>query len=273
VRESTRSSHVCPNGSDSRQLSRPPRPLQAIMPSTTNGSTYHNGLTKDEDRTLPLWQRPVDFLYLLWYFNFLFAVMFTDIHNFTASFLGMEVHELEHQVNMVWPPRFLTDMYFRWARAIDPLLYINPLYWQIMEWINLLGLMPFSICALWGFVRGSNWIRLPAIITSSWTWYSLMICIGCTLYGKDKSPDQVMFLAIYIPYLLFPLCVIWRMWEEKPFSAKTLRNRSLVQRAVDMIVLVGMLVMFYFYFLYIYIFIKKEYFPSPAAASPVVRDL
>jgi len=47
-----------------------------------------------------------------------------------------------------------------------------------------------------------------------------MICIFCTLYGHNRTPDVPMFLAIYIPYLVFPMCVIWRMWHENPFSAK-----------------------------------------------------
>lgn len=50
--------------------------------------------------------------------------------------------------------RVLSDLYFKWARTVDPLLYENPIWWQCIEWMNLCFLMPFSILALWAFARG-----------------------------------------------------------------------------------------------------------------------
>lgn len=54
------------------------------------------------------------------------------------------MHEMEGQVNMVWPPPVLTDIYFRWARTVDPLLYKNPMFWQVRNSpLLLLPLLPF----------------------------------------------------------------------------------------------------------------------------------
>lgn len=52
---------------------------------------------------------------------------------------------------------------------------------QCIEWVNLLCLTPFAFVAVVGFLRGWNWMRLPAIIVSSFTFYSLILCIGTTL--------------------------------------------------------------------------------------------
>lgn len=52
---------------------------------------------------------------------------------------------------------------------------------QCIEWVNLLCLTPFAFIAVLGFLRGWNWLRLPAIIVSSFTFYSLILCIGTTL--------------------------------------------------------------------------------------------
>lgn len=243
------------------------------MPPNGNAKTQQ-AAAAEADRVLPLWRRPVDLLYILWYINFFVTVTFTDIHNFTASYLGLEVHELEHKVDMIYPPRVLTDIYFKWARTIDPLLYENPMWWQVMEWINLLGLMPFSLMALYGFTFGSNWIRMPAIITNSWTWYSLMLCIGSTLYGKNRTPDVPMFLAIYVPFLVFPMCLVWRLWDDKPFSASSLNHRSGLQRFVDFLVLVTMLVTFgvYFYFIAVWLRIHTPFLDEVLGHLPLPKQ-
>jgi len=63
--------------------------LRMSSNKVSNGGSANGKTPKgDGNDVLPIWKRPTDFLYLLWYFNFLFAVMFTDIHNFTASMLG-----------------------------------------------------------------------------------------------------------------------------------------------------------------------------------------
>jgi hypothetical protein len=82
--------------------------------------------------------------------------MFTDLHNFTASYRGVEVKDLEGRDDMHWPPKILSWLYFRWARTVDPLLYENPIWWQCIEWVNLLCLMPFSIAAMYAFTRGNE---------------------------------------------------------------------------------------------------------------------
>jgi hypothetical protein len=82
------------------------------------------------DRPLPLSSRSVDILLAFWFLLFAFSTTFTDIHNFTASVKGVTVPELEH-MELVYPPKFLTDLYFRWARTVDPLLYANPVWWSV----------------------------------------------------------------------------------------------------------------------------------------------
>jgi len=80
-----------------------------------------------------------------------------------------------------YPPKFLTDLYFKWARSVDPLLYENPMWWQSIEWVNLLFLMPFSVVAIIGFPLGWNWLRNWGIISSAFTFYSLVVIIAESL--------------------------------------------------------------------------------------------
>ena len=166
---------------------------------------------------LPLCQRSVDLLFVLYYIIFIFTVGFTDLHNFTASVMRVPVTDLEH-MDLTWPPKFLTSLYFKWARTVDPLLYENPTWWQVIEWINLLSLLPYAFIALFGFLRGWNWVRNWGIVFSSFTLYSLFLCIGCSLYGATPTPNPPIFVAVYIPYAILPILVIMRLWADKPFS-------------------------------------------------------
>lgn len=36
-------------------------------------------------------------------------------------------------MNLAYPPKAITWAYFRWARSVDPLLYLNPVWWQAIE--------------------------------------------------------------------------------------------------------------------------------------------
>lgn len=123
-------------------------------------------------------------------------------------------------MELAYPPKFLTDLYFKWARTVDPLLYDNPMWWQVMEWVNLLALMPFSIIAMAGFLAKWSWIRMPAIILSSCTGYSVLLCIFSSIYGPSPTPDIVLYIMIYGPYLVFPAIVIWRVRRENPFDGR-----------------------------------------------------
>lgn len=129
---------------------------------------------------LSIWKRPIDMFICFWFVVFAFSTTFTDLHNFIASVKGVSVEQLEH-MTLAYPPRVLTDVYFKWGRTVDPLLYMNPVWWQCIEWVNLLCLTPFAFVAVYGFWRGANWVRIPAIVVSAFTTYSLVICMGTTL--------------------------------------------------------------------------------------------
>lgn len=169
-------------------------------------------------KALSICSRLVDLLFVKWYLVFLFTVTFTDIHNFMASMRGITVQELVQLNDMQYPPKFLTQLYKDWAESVDPLLLENPPFWQVMEWVNLLCLMPFSLVAIAGFWKGWNCIRLPAVITNSFTFYSLLICIFSTYFSPLRPEHWDIFLFVYVPYLIFPALLVWRLWDERPFS-------------------------------------------------------
>lgn len=117
---------------------------------------------------------------------------------------------------------------------------------QCIEWVNLCCLMPFSLYAMYAFARGDARVRLPGVIVSSFTFYSLILCIGSTLFGPVRSSDPVMFTAIYVPYLIMPALAIARLWPEKPFAPGALGG---VARAVQWVGTTATLAVFFSYVL------------------------
>lgn len=79
----------------------------------------------------------------------------------------MHVDALE-SMELVYPPKVITWAYFRWARSVDPLLYLNPVWWQAIEWVNLCVLTPFAMIASIAFLRGWSWVRIPAVSVVSY---------------------------------------------------------------------------------------------------------
>ena len=61
----------------------------------------------------------------------------------------------------------------------------------------------------------------PSLIVESFTFYSLIMCMGTTLFGPVRSSDPTMFTAVYVPYLLMPALIVLRLWpaaEGNPFA-------------------------------------------------------
>lgn len=235
----------------------PPQPRAAPASSPASASR----------RPLPLSQRSVDVWIAVWFIVFAFSTTFTDIHNFTASVLGVEVTDLEHR-ELAYPPKFLTDLYFKWARTVDPLLYQNPVWWQCIEWVNLCVLTPFAFVAPFAFLAGARWVRVPALVVSSFTHYSLILCIGTTLWGPVRSADPGTFTGIYLLYLIQPLLVIARLSMDDPF-----RRLSATANTVLQALTILNLAVFAAYILKWFVLYQPDWLPGDGAAllAPIKR--
>jgi hypothetical protein len=179
----------------------------------------------------PLRGRPLDAVIVAYFVMYWFAVMVTDLHNFTASALGLTVEQLVGR-GLPWPPPGLSRMYLIWARAADPLLLENPPLFQAMEWVNLVLLMPFALMAVYAFARGLDFgfLRGLGLLLQAFTFYSVLLCVGGTvLIG---SGDLLAFLVVYAPFLVMPAVVWARLYAPAPFAPETLLRQRRLHRAL-----------------------------------------
>jgi EXPERA (EXPanded EBP superfamily) len=111
----------------------------------------------------------------------------------------------------VWPPAPLVDLVHWWGRSFDPLLLARPPFWRMTIWIDVLFFGPFYAFAIYAFVRGRDWIRLPAFWWAGAMTANVLIILMEERYGGHASPRWGIVLAANLPWLLLPAAVVARL--------------------------------------------------------------
>jgi len=77
--------------------------------------------------------------------------------------------------------------------------------------------LPFFFLALYAFVRGLNWVRIPALCYGAHTATTLAAIFADMLLGGP--PVKWRLVAIYSPFLIMPLAILLRMaFKRVPFE-------------------------------------------------------
>jgi EXPERA (EXPanded EBP superfamily) len=123
---------------------------------------------------------------------------------------------------------------FLYNAGTDSLLIANSRFVQVtVGYVSALLLGVFYLMLIYAFVRGRDWIRLPAVF------YAGMVVMGTGVYlavgllgdaplfhlacGPDsaydyKFVDAAKSLAFNLPYPLVALLLVVRMWRDRPFT-------------------------------------------------------
>ena len=167
--------------------------------------------------TIPFRSRPLDMILVIFFLvNICFITYIVDIEQLTipsyAQFLQTHQYPL-------WPPPPLVDMVHSYGKQFDPLLLARPPWWKATIWIDALGFGPFYAFAIFAFIKGKSWIRLPSIIWASVMMTNVTIILSEEFFGPHATPQPVIVFLANFPWLLFPILTIARMWRsEKPFA-------------------------------------------------------
>jgi len=156
-------------------------------------------------RPIPLARRPIDLAFVAFFaLNLGFITYQFDLEQ-------LVIRDPARFSYPVWPLRPVVDLVHWWGRTYDPLVMARPPFYRMTIWIDVVYFGPFYVAALYAFIRGRDWIRLPAMI-----WAGAMISVVSIIlmeerYGIHASPRFLIVLAANLPWLLLPLAVIVRL--------------------------------------------------------------
>ena len=160
----------------------------------------------------PLAGRPLDRPFLaFWLINFGFITYMVDLEQIVIPDPAQFSYPF-------WPPRFAIDAIHWWARTFDPVVWHRAPWYRATIWIDSLLFGPFYLFAMYAFVRGRSWIRLPAMVWAGMMIANVTIILFEELAGPTPTPAPAIVLGANLPWLLFPCAVIWRLRREHPFA-------------------------------------------------------
>jgi hypothetical protein len=164
-------------------------------------------------KTIPLGERPLDLAFIVFFaINLGFITYIVDIEQLTIA-------DPLHFTYPLWPPRPFVDMIHWWGRTFDPALMAREPWWRATIWLDVLGFGPFYAFAIYAFVKGRSFIRVPAFVWSGVMFANVTIILSEELIGAHKTPRPGVVVAANLPWLLMPLLVVARLARsEHPFA-------------------------------------------------------
>jgi len=168
---------------------------------------------EDRDmRTVPLRDRKVDRLFIGFFlFNLIFVTYIVDLEQLVIA-------DPAHFSYPIWPPAPLIDLVHWYGHRFDPLVMARPPFYRMTIWIDVLYFGPFYLAAVYAFVRGRNWIRVPALVWSGLMLANVLIILMDERYGVTPAPNFAAVLAFNAAWLVFPFAVILRLGRDQPFT-------------------------------------------------------
>lgn len=166
-----------------------------------------------EKHPIPLAKRLGDIALIVFFaINLLFITYIVDLETLVIPDPG-------HFTYPFWPPPAAVDLIHQYGRTLDPLLIARPMWWKMTIWIEALFFGPYYLAAIYAFLKGKEWIRIPSIIYASSIMTNVVIILGEEKYGAHAAPSFPLVLLLNLPWLLFPAYLIYRMWRSPhPFT-------------------------------------------------------
>ncbi len=166
-----------------------------------------------EPEVIPFRERKLDWLFVGFFvLNISFITYIVDIEQ-------LVIDDPENFEYPLWPPAAMVDLVHWWGRTFDPPLMAREAWWRATIWIDQLFFGPFYAFAIYAFVKGKNWIRMPSVIWASVMMTNVFIICFEEMVGGHATPEAPMVLFANAPWFLIPIVLIKRMWSaERPFT-------------------------------------------------------
>lgn len=162
--------------------------------------------------TLPLRERKRDLVFLTFFVvNLLLVTYIIDLEQIVIA-------DPRHFTYPVWPPAAMVDLVHSYGSSMDPLLMARPPFWQMTIWIDVLLFGPFYAAAIYAFIRGRAWIRVPALVWAGMMLSNVLIILMDERFGLTPAPHFGLVLLLNLPWLAFPVAMILRLRRDRPFE-------------------------------------------------------
>ena len=123
-------------------------------------------------QTIPFAKRPLDVAIVVFFLvNLLFITYVVDLEQ-------LVIPNAAHFTYPIWPPRPAVDLIHAYGRMYDHDLIARPVWWKMTIWIDNLFFGPFYVVAIYAYVKGKSWIRMPSVIYASMLLTNVIIILG-----------------------------------------------------------------------------------------------
>lgn len=163
--------------------------------------------------TIPISQRRIDILLIAFFLmNLLFVSYFIDTEQLVIA-------NPAHFTYPIWPPRPVIDAVHWWGNTFDPLLMARPVFFKVTIWLDNLLYGPFYLFATYAFIKGKEWIRLPAIIYAVSMISGVIMILSEEAFGIYHTSHLAVVVAANASWIIFPLLLLFRLGlNEHPFT-------------------------------------------------------
>jgi hypothetical protein len=164
------------------------------------------------EKVIPLHQRKTDWFFIGFFLiNLFFITYIVDIEQ-------LIIPDPYHFTQPLWPPASMLKIIHNYGTTFDPLLMARPQWWKNTIWLDVVFYGPFYVAALYAFIKGKNWIRIPAIFYGGMMFADVFIILGEEIAGPHATPHLPIVLLLNLPWLLVPILLTLRLRKEKPFT-------------------------------------------------------
>lgn len=145
--------------------------------------------------SVSIWRRPWDLFFVFFFFIHFVIVYLIDV--------GFVLDNPKTNEFPIWPPEQIVRRVREWALEYDPIILWCPKWFSVCIWWLIVYAGPYYLAAMYAFVRGKSWIKIPTVIYCS-TLLGFMIQIMVEV----KHPTT---FKIYSVLLIVPLLLLFRV--------------------------------------------------------------
>jgi len=155
---------------------------------------------------------------------------------FVLVFLAFALTSFAVDVPMLFGIGSVKDRLAASYADADPLFLSPPPFLHVAMAVSGLVWGPLYLYFVWGFLRGRNEIRVPALMYAGALTLAMLMIIAEELWSPVpgwRTPRPGKFLALNLPYLVVPVLLAVRMRHPFPFGGGIVAAEPMLRRAAE----------------------------------------